>query len=84
MTINGVNVSSDYITGEADVSLCKHVGDYVTTPVDDVYNINGMLPSQRLRLPIMAKSLILNMLKMDMRHIIHQMMSFFQARRAIY
>lgn len=84
VTINGVNVSSDYITGEADVSLCKHVEIMLLHQLMMYTILTECLPSQRLRLPIMAKSLILNMLKMDMRHIIHQMMSFFQARRAIY
>ena len=81
VTINGVKVSSDYITGEADASTLEIMLLHQLM----MYTIlTECLPSQRLRLPIMAKSLILNMLKMDMRHIIHQMMSFFQARRAIY
>ena len=56
-SINGVNVSSDYITGEADVSLCKHVGDYVTTPVDDVYNINGMFAKPEVKVTYNGKEL---------------------------
>ena len=57
VTINGVKVSSDYITGEADVSLCKHVGDYVTTPVDDVYNINGMFAKPEVKVTYNGKEL---------------------------
>lgn len=57
VTINGVKVSSDYITGEADASLCKHVGDYVTTPVDDVYNINGMFAKPEVKVTYNGKEL---------------------------
>ena len=47
--LNGVKVSSDYITGEDSVELCKHVGEYVDTPANDVYEINGLFTEPQVK-----------------------------------
>lgn len=42
VSVNGVKVSQDYLAEQTQVDLCKHTTDYVATPLNDIYNINGL------------------------------------------
>ena len=55
--LNGVKVSSDYITGESSVDLCKHVSDYVDTPVNDIYEITGLFTAPDVKVYSSGKEL---------------------------
>lgn len=55
--LNGVKVSSDYITGESSVDLCKHVSDYVDTPVNDIYEITGLFSAPDVKVYSSGKEL---------------------------
>lgn len=56
--LNGVKVSTEYITGESDVELCKHVTDYVNMPLNDVYEINGLFAVPQVKVYSDNKELI--------------------------
>ncbi|MGN0328987.1 MAG: hypothetical protein ACI4D4_08405 [Lachnospira sp.] len=57
LKINGVTVSSDYMTDEKDVELCKHVSDFVTTPVNSVYTIKGIVKQPEITASMNGKAL---------------------------
>ena len=47
--LNGVSVSESYITGESEVDLCKHIGDYVNVPLNEVYEISGLFAAPQVK-----------------------------------
>lgn len=55
--LNGVTVSQNYITGEEQVELCKHVGDYVSVPVNDVYEVNGLFAAPQVKVTLDGREL---------------------------
>lgn len=82
--LNGVKVSSDYITGESSVDLCKHVSDYVDTPVNDTYEITGLFQLQTLKCIHLEKNFLQSLIKRAMLHIILVMILCWKRKNSIY